>query len=561
MPFILPKTTETPDSVDIICLDRRQSQIEKRLDRRWQPYREHPVLESGNICYEVSGRIEATNCGGLGMIQEVVKAVDLREIIDENVSLLKRHLPYHESDHILALAYNLLSGGLCLEDLEARRHDSAFLDALGARRIPDPTTAGDFLRRFAATDVTQLMEAINIARTNVWRAQPKKERRLALIDVDGTLVDTLGECKEGMDISYKGRWGFGPLLVSLANSQEPLFLVNRPANRPSHDGAAPWLDKAVEWARQGAGFERVRLRGDTDFSLTTNFDRWTEDAVEFVFGIDAHPSFVRRAQELADAQWAPMDRPVREPKRRRPKKVKRAVIQERGFRQLTLEKEHVAEMSYKPSKAKKTYRMIVLRKQIRVTEGQLRLEDEVRYFFYVTNIPADQMDPAAVVRENNARCNQENLIEQLKNGGASDPDAGPAIRCELGVSGNRRSGVESQSLVGTAASTVDGRKKDLENGVSAFPERSDVGAGTDPKSRPATGLSLAGCQPMDGTLTPRHTTLETTMFHLASSPELLTFDWLDGRGVSALRVDGQNRCFPRRRAARIASRQPCWVST
>lgn len=397
-------------------LHRRQSQIEKRLDRNWQPLREEPVLESGNICYEVSGRIEATNCGGLGMLQEVVKAIDLRGVIDEKVNLLKRHLPYRESDHILALTYNLLSGGLCLEDLEARRNDSAFLDALGARRIPDPTTAGDFLRRFAATDVAQLMEAINIARTRVWRAQPKEERRLALIDVDGTLVETHGECKEGMDISYKGRWGFGPLLVSLANTQEPLFLVNRPANRPSHDGAAAWLDKAVEWARQDAGFEQVRLRGDTDFSLTTNFDRWTDAEVEFVFGIDAHSSFVQRARELADAEWAPLDRPVREPKRQRPEKVKRGLIEERGFRQLTLEKEHVAEMSYKPSKAKKTYRMIVVRKQIRVTEGQLRLEDEERYFFYVTNLPVEKMGPAAVVRENNARCNQENLIEQLKNG-------------------------------------------------------------------------------------------------------------------------------------------------
>ena len=397
-------------------LARRQRRIKKRLDRRWQPQREQPVLESGNIHYEVSGRVEAVLCGGLGMLQQVVEATGLREAIDAKVKVLKRHLPYHESDHVLAMVYNLLSGGRCLDDLEARRQDEAFLNAVGARRTPAPTTAGDFLRRFSAEGVGWLLEAVNSASARVWRLQPKKERRLARIDGDGTIVETGGECKEGMDIGYNGRWGFGPLVISLANSQEALFLVNRPANRPSHDGAAPWFDKAVVWAREAAGFERVRLRGDTDFALTTNFDRWSDNGVEFVFGIDAHPSFVQRAEHLAQDAWKAMKRPVRKTRRRRPQKVKRAVVQERGFRDLTLEHEHVAEMEYTPSKAKGVYRLIVLRKRIRVTQGQLRLQDEVRHLFYVTNIPASQMDPAAVVRESNGRCNQENLIEQLKNG-------------------------------------------------------------------------------------------------------------------------------------------------
>ena len=106
--------------------------------------------------------------------------------------LLKRHLPYHESDHVLSLVYNVLTGGECLEDLETRRQDVVYLNALGARRIPDPTTAGDFLRRFESEDVEALMEAINRARSRVWKAQPETQRRLALIDVDGTIVETHG---------------------------------------------------------------------------------------------------------------------------------------------------------------------------------------------------------------------------------------------------------------------------------------------------------------------------------------------------------------------------------
>jgi hypothetical protein len=395
--------------------ERRQKSIEARLDPKWQPERSDPVLEGGNIAYEVSERTQAISGGGLGMLQALVEVVGLREQIDSSLHLLRRHLPYHESDHVLALVYNLLTGGRCLEDLEPRRSDEGFLNALGARRLPDPTTAGDFLRRFKAANVLTLMEAIQRARSAVWRVQPEAERKLAILDVDGTICETTGECKERMDICYDGRWGYGPLLVSLANSQEVLYLVNRPANRPSHDGASEWLDRGIAWAKTGGGFERVRLRGDTDFSLTENFDRWTQEGVEFVFGMDANPSFVKRAKALADEAWRPYERLKSAAKRRRPVKVKKAVSVQRGFRDLELEREHVAEIDYRPSKCHRPYRLVILRKQIKVTAGQLRLEDETRYFFYITNLPREHFGQAAVVRESNLRCNQENLIEQLKN--------------------------------------------------------------------------------------------------------------------------------------------------
>jgi len=389
-------------------------ELVERLDPSWHPQREEPVLESGNVHYEVSDRVEAVHCGGLGMLQTVVATVGLAESIDDSLELLKRHLPYHESDHVLSLVYNVSTGGQCLEDLEARRQDVGYLNALGARRIPDPTTAGDFLRRFAPEDVEALMEAINRARSGVWRAQPEAQRRLALIDVDGTIVETHARCKERMDMAYDGRWGFSPLVVSLANSQEVLYAVNRPASRPSHDGAVKWIDKAIDWARDGAGFECVRLRGDTDFSLTEPFDRWSAAGVEFVFGMDACRGFVQRAEALSEAAWKPLERPRKS--RRRAPRVKDAVTEEKGYRTLTLEVEHVAEIPYSPSKCKETYRLVILRKRIRVSKGQLRLEDEIRYFFYVTNVAATRLGTAAVVRESNARCQQENLIEQLKNG-------------------------------------------------------------------------------------------------------------------------------------------------
>jgi len=400
-------------------LDVRKARLDERLDPEWHEEREAPMIEGANATYEVSGKVTALSCGGIGLVHQMVRSLELAEAIDSEVHVFKRHFPYHESDHVLNLAYNFMVGGTCIEDIELLRSNEAYLDALGAFRIPDPTTAGDFLRRFDEEQIRGLNQAIQQTQKRVWKEMPKKERSLALIDIDGTIAPTTGECKGGMDLSYKGEWGYAPLIVSLANTKEVLFAVNRPGNSVSHAGAVPYMDQAIE-ETLGGGFARVRLRGDTDFSLTRHFDRWNARGVQFVFGIDSHPSFVRLAEALVETAYKPLKRPkkriVKTQKRARPEKVKERIVRERGFKNLVLEAEHVAELPYEPCKAKGTYRMIVLRKTIRVEQGQLWLEDETVYFFYVTNIPVQEISATEVIFQANARCDQENVIEQLKNG-------------------------------------------------------------------------------------------------------------------------------------------------
>ena len=181
--------------------------IERRLrDRAWSP-QDRPMLRASNIHYEVSDRTRAIGEGGIGAIHLLAQRTGLVDAIDRGVHVLKLHLPYHESDHVLNIAYNILCGGRSLEDIERRRNDEVFLDALGAQRIPDPTTEGDFCRRFTEEDIEDLMQAINEVRVEVWKRQPDSFFEEACIDGDGTFVETTGECKEGMDISYKGKWG------------------------------------------------------------------------------------------------------------------------------------------------------------------------------------------------------------------------------------------------------------------------------------------------------------------------------------------------------------------
>ena len=398
-------------------LTSRKQKLVKRLERKQYADQPRPMFKARNIQYEMADRIRAIDYGGIGAFHLLACNSGLTKAIDSRLRLLKQHKPYHESDHVLNIAYNTLSGGTCLDDIELHRNDEAYMDSLGAERIPDPTTAGDFTRRFSPDHVVELMEAINSIRPRLWNKRLRRsERREAILDLDGTHAPTGGECKEGIGLSYDGQWCYHAFLLSLANTMEPLYLANRPGNCASHSGAGQWIDRAIALVRQS--FERVCLRGDTDFALTANFDRWTAAEVRFAFGMDAMPNLVKIAEGLESSCWRELKRRRKHPgssqRRRRPKNVKEEIVVQKGYRNITLQREDVAEFSYQPTKCKRSYRVIVLRKSISIEEGQRRLWDEVRYFFYITNIP--EMAPAEVVGFCNERCNQENLIEQLKNG-------------------------------------------------------------------------------------------------------------------------------------------------
>lgn len=332
--------------------------IEQRLKAAVKVNEGGPVLGKGNVRYEIADKRRAIAHGGIGLIQKLVQKSGLAREIDGQLELLKFHKPYHESDHVLSIAYNALCGGQTLDEIELRRNDEVFLDALGTASIPDPTTSGDFCRRFSITSVTDLMEAINTTRLRVWKEQPKSfTAETARIDADGTLVGTEGECKEGMDIAYNGVWGYSTLLISLANTGEVLYLMNRPGNRPSHEGCVPWLNGSVALCRE-AGFEDILLRGDTDFSMTTEFDRWTDDRVRFIFGYDARANMVERAENQPDALYRELARRADEQiaglRRAQPENVKDRIVAERGFEVIRPVKEEIVEFEYQPVKCKCT---------------------------------------------------------------------------------------------------------------------------------------------------------------------------------------------------------------
>lgn len=401
-------------------LKKRKRRLGRRISRESGAWRS-PMIQPTATKLELSEKQQAIGCGGLAAIMELAKVINLREELNASADVLKLHLPYDEADHIFNIAFNLLAGGTCLEHLEYRRNDEAYLDALGAERIPDPTTSGDFCRRFEVLDLVLVMQGINRVRRKVWQQQEDSFFDCATIEADGTMVETSGEKKQGIGINYKKQWGYHPLVVTLAETQEVLYLCNRSGNRPSHEHSSLFFDLAIEQCKN-AGFRKVVLRGDTDFSSTEYLDRWDAAEVKFILGFDAKPNLCQIAENLPNTAWKTLERTSREAlsKTERAKRpnVKEEIVVANGYENQILRAESYAEFDYCPTACGKSYRMVVVRKDIDVMSGQQFLFDKDRHFFYITNEDADELPAREVIRGANQRCNQENTISQLKACGA-----------------------------------------------------------------------------------------------------------------------------------------------
>jgi Transposase DDE domain group 1 len=221
-----------------------------------------------------------------------------------------------------------------------------------------------------------------------------------------------------MDIAYDGTWGYHALVLTLANTGEVLSVVNRPGNRPSQEGAAAQVNQALEGCFRG-GFRSVLLRGDSKFSQTEHLDGWDADPrVRFLFGYEAMPNLKAIADALPAQAWRPLQRParyaVKTRPRQRPDNVKEAIVVARGFQNQRLQSEEVAEFNYRPTACTKTYRMVVVKKNISVEKGEKLLFDTIVYFFYLTNDWVSEAD--GIVFSANDRCDQENLLAQLYGG-------------------------------------------------------------------------------------------------------------------------------------------------
>jgi hypothetical protein len=364
---------------------------------------------------------ESTALGGLALAVGLVGRLRLAQSIDERVSLLHSRRPYHESDHVLIHVYNLFVGGTAIEDIADLQQSEPVRRMLGATRIPDPSTAGDFLRRFDQESIAALDEAIDEAQERVWkRRYGKRKSALGIIDLDSHVRHVYGNQKEGADFTYKGGFGYHPLVISLAETQECLRLVNRPGNMASAEGAAREIaGLAPLLARR---FAKVLVRGDSAFARQDIFDVCAAHGLHFAMVSGAQPNFAALAEGLDGHSWRPFrgtegTSTHERQTRRRGRNLRRLRARRRGKRDLKLEKQWLAEIDYTPARSERTYRLIIRKQRIEESE-QGELFELWRYRYVLTNLPRS-VSTEEVVRLTYRRCDQENVIEQLQSGVAA----------------------------------------------------------------------------------------------------------------------------------------------
>lgn len=382
----------------------------------------HPLLH-----LESDERGEVTSYGGLVLAQQFVRRFRVAQRIDERLRLFKRHAPYHESDHVLALAYTLYTDGTCLEDQGALQGSEAVCRLVGACRIPDPTTAGDFLRRFkVARDVETLSGVVDEVQEAVWSRRPRGVRRrrrkeeIALVDLDGHIKPLYGEQKEGADFSYDGRWSYQPLVVSLAGSGECLRVVNQPGSARSSDAAGGALRAVLPRVRRH--YRNAIVRGDTDFDRAAVFEAVIEAGAYFAIGGRVYANRAALAQAIAEKDWEPFTpRAERSCARSGPARqgrtpnYRRQKAAQRGFRRLKTVGQWIAEIPYQPPGLDAPCRMIVRRVRIEEKDGQGVLFEYFRYRLVLSNLPRSYT-PREIVDLTYQRCDQENVVEQFGQG-------------------------------------------------------------------------------------------------------------------------------------------------
>lgn len=386
-----------------------------RTKRKRGPVLRHPKVQLS------SERSDTSPYGGLALASSLVRSLGIGRDLNRELSLLASHRPFHESDHVLTHVYNLYAGGTCIEDIADLQTSEPVRRMLGADRIPDPTTAGDFLRRFDEDALGSLNRVIDRAQEKVWkRRYGKKKAERAIVDLDSCVRPVYGDQKEGTDFTYKGSFGYHPLVISLAGTLECLRLINRSGNTPSADGSESHLRELFPML--GRHFKQVIVRGDSAFAKQAIFDACEEAGHFFAVVSPQQQNFASLFEALPGEAWKPYRQRARGEKgnRRRRKRGpnrRQERARSRNKRDLQLTKQWIAEISYQPERSDRPYRLIARYQEIEEHEqGHLFMLTRFRYV--LSNLPPS-VSAEEVMDMTYQRCDQENLIEQLQSGVAA----------------------------------------------------------------------------------------------------------------------------------------------
>jgi hypothetical protein len=359
---------------------------------------------------------------GIAPVRNLISKLDVASIIDSQVSVLKRHKPYFESDHILNFVYNFLTGGETLNDIERLQEAQGYLRILGTRSIPDPTTAGDFLVRFHDRDIEAFQQSLDKMQDTAFSLLDRKRKEWATIEHDSSIHEVYGEKKEGADYAYDNTYSYSVQYVTLAETGDVLHQELREGNRFSSFGLSEILPGIME--RVSKHFRNLRYRADSASYNKDIIMPCEQRGVEFYITAKQTKKLMRSVVGIVEGDWKcfrdmKLTSTKRKPtkKRKKRKNHKKAVKNRRKPHRKRRGKIQIASIEYQPDGWDKPYRFVVKRTEELDEYGQLYLEDGLcKYIYHIVVTNNFDASDTRVMHIAQGRSNQENLIKDFKHG-------------------------------------------------------------------------------------------------------------------------------------------------
>jgi hypothetical protein len=317
---------------------------------------------------------------GLVLLQEFAQQLQVAQTLDEQLQVKSRERGYSEAEAVLAMVYNLVSGGTCLSDLEVLRGDAGTQQLLGVESLLAPTTAGEFLRKFDMGDIADLCRVNRLLQERVHQQSAVQGIRTCTIDLDSSIYEQASTKKQGSTKAYNGEIGYHPLLAFWDEVGELLFSHLRRGNAHTCRKVLWFLEETLKRVPLGLA---LKLRADSGFYSRAVVEFCEQRNIVFAITADQTAPLLAQIGALAESAWQDLE--------------KYGVAQ-------------VAQLHYRPSGWSHGYRYVVKRELRQNKQGELCFA----YHVLVTN--ATCANPAEVLAWHVAHANMENRIKEHKSG-------------------------------------------------------------------------------------------------------------------------------------------------
>jgi hypothetical protein len=378
-----------------------------------------PVFTNPVIKIDENKRAPLCTTGGITLIRNLAMKLNIADKINEGIKILKKHKPYHESDHIFNFLYNFLTGGDAIRDIEKRQGDVAFLKMIGADSIPDPTTAGDFLFRFNEENINNFQSIIDRVQDDAFSLLHERKRKVATIDADSSIHQVYGEKKEGADFAYDKTYSYNAYYMTLMETGDILYQDLREGNTYSSEGTVRILPGVIDRVKKN--FSRILFRGDSAFYSKEIVNICDDKKVDFSIVADQTKPLMNKVMNIPKEEWYPFipqrnrcKKNVKEREKRRNNKM----IILRKYKKVSKRKgpQEISSFYYKPTGWSKEYRFVVKRTEIIDKQNQLYLDEDLCKYTYHIIVTNSERKERNVIKIAQGRGNQENYIKDFKDG-------------------------------------------------------------------------------------------------------------------------------------------------